>query len=152
MVVHFLTMIFKDLFLLNRLLLASSMSNWAYIFNTLRLRQNGHHFPDNILKCIFLNESVWILIYISPKFVLEGPINNIPALFQIMAWHQPGDKPLSEPMMVSLLMHICVTWPQWVNWGLAQKYGCCWQTICSNTSFDRKIWKKRSFCVIYYVI
>ena len=25
------------------------------------------------------------------------------------------DKPLSEPMMVSLLTHICVTRPQWVN-------------------------------------
>ena len=24
--------------------------------NTLRLRQNGHQFPDNIFKCIFLNE------------------------------------------------------------------------------------------------
>ena len=32
-----------------------------------------------------------------------------------MAWHQPGDKPLPEPMMVSLLTHICVTRPQWVN-------------------------------------
>ena len=42
-------------------------------------------------------------------------IYNIPALVQIMAWRRPGDKPLSEPMMVSLLMHICVTRPQWVN-------------------------------------
>ena len=32
-----------------------------------------------------------------------------------MAWRRPGDKPLSEPMMVSLPMHICVTRPQWVN-------------------------------------
>ena len=32
-----------------------------------------------------------------------------------MAWCRPGDKPLSEPMMVSLLTHICVTGPQWVN-------------------------------------
>ena len=32
-----------------------------------------------------------------------------------MALHRPGDKPLSKPMMVSLLMHICDTWPQWVN-------------------------------------
>ena len=37
------------------------------------------------------------------------------ALVQIMAWRRPGDKPLSEPMMVSLLTHICVTRPQWVN-------------------------------------
>ena len=32
-----------------------------------------------------------------------------------MAWHRPGDKPLSELMMVSGLTHICVTRPQWVN-------------------------------------
>ena len=33
------------------------------------------------------------------KFVPMDPINNIQALFQIMAWHQSGDKPLSEPVM-----------------------------------------------------
>ena len=32
-----------------------------------------------------------------------------------MIWRRPGDKPLFEPMMVSLLTHICVTRPQWVN-------------------------------------
>ena len=32
-----------------------------------------------------------------------------------MAWRRPGDKPLSKLMMVSLLTHICVTRPQWVN-------------------------------------
>ena len=32
-----------------------------------------------------------------------------------MTWHWPGDKPLSKPMMVRLLTHICVTRPQWVN-------------------------------------
>ena len=32
-----------------------------------------------------------------------------------MAWRRPGNKPLSGPMMVRLLMHICVTRPQWVN-------------------------------------
>ena len=35
-----------------------------------------------------------------------------------MAWCQPGDKPLSEPMMVRLPTHICVTRSQWVNIGL----------------------------------
>ena len=49
------------------------------------------------------------------KFVPKGPINIIPALVQIMAWRRPGDKPLSEPMMVSLPTHICITRPQWVN-------------------------------------
>ena len=83
--------------------------------NTLRPRQNGRHFPDDIFKCIFLNENVWISINISMKFVPRGPNNNFIALVQIMAWRRPGDKPLSELMMVSLLTHICVTRPQWVN-------------------------------------
>ena len=87
---------------------------WNCIISTLRPRQNGHHFPG-IFKCIFLNENVWIVIKISLNFVPKGPINNISVLVQIMAWRRPGDKPLSEPMMVSLLMHICVTQPQWVN-------------------------------------
>ena len=33
-----------------------------------------------------------------------------------MAWRRPGDKPLSEPMMVRLPTHICVTRPQWVKY------------------------------------
>ena len=81
--------------------------------NTLRPRQDGRHFADNIVKCIFLNEGIWISINISLKFVLNGQINNIPALVLIMTWRRPGDKPLSEPMMVSL--QICVTRPQWVK-------------------------------------
>ena len=83
--------------------------------NTLRPRQNGRHFADDTFKYIFLNENVIIPAKISLKFVPKGPINNIPALVQIMAWRRPGDKPLSEPMMVRLPTHICVTWPQWVN-------------------------------------
>ena len=85
------------------------------LLNTLRLRQNGRHFTDNTFKRIFLKESVRISIKISLKFVPKSPIDNIPALFQIMAWRRPGDKPLSEAMMVSLLTHICVARPQWVN-------------------------------------
>ena len=83
------------------------------LINTLRPRQDGRHFADDIFKCIFLNKNVWIPIKISQKFVPKGAINNIPALVQIMAWRRPGDKPLSEPMMVSLLTHICITRPQW---------------------------------------
>ena len=76
---------------------------------------NGRHFADDIFKYIFLNENGWIPIKISLKFVPKGRINNIPALVQIMAWRRTGDKPLSEPMMVSLPTHIYVTRPQWVN-------------------------------------
>ena len=65
-----------------------SLSNDDHIshnIDTLRPRQNDSHFPDNIFKCIFLNEKVWIWIKISLKFVPKGPINNIQALIQIMA-------------------------------------------------------------------
>ena len=81
-------------------------------FNTLKPRQNGLHFADDSFKCSFLNENTSVPIDISLKFVPEGRINNIPALVQIMAWRRLADKPLSEPMMVSLLTHICVTRPQ----------------------------------------
>ena len=83
--------------------------------NTMRPRQNGRDFADDIFKCVFLGEIVWFSIIISLNFVPKGPIDNIPALVQIMAWRRPGDKPLSELMMVSLQTHICVTRPQWVN-------------------------------------
>ena len=89
---------------------------------SLRPRQNGRHFPDDISKCIFLDDNVWISIKISQKFVPNGPINNIPALVQIMAWHRPGDKPLSEPMMVNLLTHIYVIRPQWVQMGYGRMF------------------------------
>ena len=52
------------------------------------------HFQDGIFKCIFL-----ISLKISLKFVPEFRINTIPTLVQIITWHRPGDKPLSEPMM-----------------------------------------------------
>ena len=59
--------------------------------------QNGRRFADDIFKSISLNEKARISIkfHWSPK----GPLNNIPELVQIMSWHRPGDKPLSEPMM-----------------------------------------------------
>ena len=101
--------------------------------NALRPIQNGRRFADDSLKCIFLNENVWISIKISLNFIPKGPINNIPALFQIMAWRRPGDKPLSEPMKVSLLTHVCVTQPQWVNaLRLQQNVSCrCFSFSCN---------------------
>ena len=89
---------------------ATSPFLWTDI-NTLKQRQYCHRFADDIFKCIFMNENVWILIKISMKFVPKVPLKNIPALVQ----RCPGDKPLSEPMMVSLLTHICITRPQWVK-------------------------------------
>ena len=91
------------------------LHEYAVNLNTLRPKLNGRHFADDIFKRIFLNENILVPIKISLKFVPKGPINNIPALVQVMAWRRPGDKPLSEPMMVNSTTHICVTRPQWVN-------------------------------------
>ena len=54
---------------------------------------------DDIFKCILLNENDRIPIQISLKFVPSSPIDNKPALVQVMAWRRTGDKPLPEPMV-----------------------------------------------------
>ena len=56
---------------------------------------------QDIFKCIFFNENALILSKISLKFIPKGPINNIAALVQKMAWRQPSD--------------ISIIQPQWVN-------------------------------------
>ena len=101
--------------------------------NTLRPGLDGRYFGDDVLKCIFLNEIVWISLKISLKFVPKGPINNITALVQIMACSRPCDKPLSEPMLVFVPTHICVTWSQWVNALKGDKMAAIVQTIFSKS-------------------
>ena len=65
---------------LNKRLSKQPWGLWFYVVNTLRPRQNGRQFPDDIFKRIFLNEYVWILIQISLKFVPKRAINNFPAM------------------------------------------------------------------------
>ena len=118
-----------------------------FLFNTLRPRQNGRHFADDTFKCIFMNENVRISINISLKFVPTGLINNIQALVQIMAWRRPGDKPLSEPMMVNLLTHTCVTRPQWVNifvliYRIMKRSGWCMIIV----------WWPKGWMIIYIIL
>ena len=50
---------------------------------------------DDIFKCIFLNENDKITIRISLKFVPRIPIDNKPALVQVMAWRRRGDKTIT---------------------------------------------------------
>ena len=48
---------------------------YAFVFitlNTLRTKQNGRYFPDDIFKCIFFHGNIWILFKISLKFVTKG--------------------------------------------------------------------------------
>ena len=108
------------------------MESFTHV-NSLRPRENDRRFADDVFKCIFLNENVWIPIKISLKFVPKGPINYIRALVQIMAWRRTGDKPLSEPMMpkfndaymrhsASMSLHpksksyyLCITWKNGIH-------------------------------------
>ena len=65
---------------------------------TLRPRQNGRHFTDDIFKCISLDEKFWISTKILLKYVPWDVIGNMSVLVQILAWCQI-DKPLFDPMM-----------------------------------------------------
>ena len=114
----------------------ASIRRWFLCFNSLRPRRNRRHFADDIFKCIFLNANEWISLRISLKFVPKVRIYNIPSLVQIMAWRRPGDKPLSEPRVVSLLTHICVTRPQWVN-PVSCSYTCVRKYMEQSCNRDR---------------
>ena len=67
-------------------------------FITLSLHRNWCQFAD-FFKCIFRIQNYCILIKISLEFTLKGPIENKSALLWVMAWHQTGNKPLSEPLV-----------------------------------------------------
>ena len=95
------------------------------ILNTLRPRRSGRHFADDIFKCIF-----WMKMFASPeislKFVCQFRIKYVLVLDQIIAWCCPSDKPLSDPMLVSLPTQIWVTRPQWINMQHAAKINLTW--------------------------
>ena len=64
---------------------------------------------DDTFKCVFLNENDKILIRFSLKLVPRSPIDNKSVSVQVMAWRQTGGKPLSEPMLIHIVTHICGT-------------------------------------------
>ena len=57
----------------------------------------------NIFNCIFFNENDKIPIQISLKYVPRSPIDNKPALVQVMAWRRTGAKPLLGLMMTQFI-------------------------------------------------
>ena len=94
---------------------------------------------------IFFNGNVWISIKISLKFVPNGPINNIEALVQIMAWRLPGDKSLPEPMRVGLLTHTYVTRQQWI------KDRRQWMSINNSSSWNI-YWGRNKLAALFQAI
>ena len=86
----------------------------GYIWlDTLRPRQHGRQFTEDIFKCIVLmkiHEFRWIFhwnLFLSFELMIfqHGSDNGLV---------QTGDKPLSETVMYGLLKPICVTRPHWV--------------------------------------
>ena len=57
---------------------------------------NGHHFANNIFKCISLNKNVRILVQILLIFIPKDPTYNKSSV-QVMALCHIGDEPLPEP-------------------------------------------------------
>ena len=81
-----------------------SCSDFSYtytIWHTSR-QQLGRHFAEDIIKCIFLNENMYILFDTAIAIWPQVPINNTPALDEIMTRHRTGDKPSTKPIMVML--------------------------------------------------
>ena len=75
----------------------------------------------------FWIENVWISLQISLTFVHKGPVNNSPALVQMIYRRRPGDKSMPKRMMVRVLTHI------WVNHekkSASRNHMAC--TICPN--------------------
>ena len=69
---------------------------------------------DNDFKCVFLNKNDIITIRISLQFVPRSPIDNRPALVQVMAWRRTGDKPIT------------LTNPDPVHWRIYGALGVGW--------------------------
>ena len=75
--------------------------------------------------------------------------SNIPILIQIMAWHRPGNKPLLEPIMVSLLRHICVNRPQWVKSGQLSHVDQCFVVHIHDVIVTWKVYGKFKLHCLY---
>ena len=60
---------------------------------------NGRQFGNDIFRYIFIIGKFCISSRIPLKFVPMGPIDNRPALVQVMAWRLFGVKPLPEPKL-----------------------------------------------------
>ena len=66
---------------------------------TLKPRQNGCHFTEDILMFIFVNHRLFHFDWNITETCLKGPIDNKLTLVQTLDWCRSGSKQLSEPML-----------------------------------------------------
>ena len=89
---------------------------------SVHLIHRGRDKIADISQTTFSKAFSWMMLGISLKsslkFLTKVPINNITTLIQVMAWRRLGDKPLSEPMMVSLCIYVLLGLNELIYWGL----------------------------------
>ena len=71
----------------------------VHVLKSSPLDKMAHILADDYFGWIFLNENDITPIRISLKYVPRSPIDNKPAMVQVMAWRRTGDKPLPETML-----------------------------------------------------
>ena len=84
-------------------------------------------FPNDILKCIFLNEMYQFRLRFHWSFVPYGPNNNISALVQIMAWRVKATSHYLNQWWPGLPTHMCAPRPQWVKYYNHSQTALCLQ-------------------------
>ena len=82
--------------------------------------------PWQYLFWWFDQESHWWTYWLNDTLV--------PHFKHMISWRRPGDKPLSEPVMVSWLTHIYVTRPHWVNYGADR-----WRIIVLQVTISKEL-------------
>ena len=140
---------------------------WLCFVNSFLLGQNGCHFAADIFKSIFVNEKNGISIWISLKFILKGPIDDKPALVEVMAWPQIGNKPLPELMLTQftdeymwhheLIITTCQFYPyisglfdwHWSNHMIVMQPWRMWVNQCDGTYKLTKTKHNKIVCMFY---
>ena len=79
--------------------------------------QSGCHFVDDIFRCIFVNETFFILIKISLKSVLKGQLATTQHWFRLWLGSEQAASHYLNQCWPQSLTHICGTRGRWVNWG-----------------------------------
>ena len=87
---------------------------WRHIWSN-SLKHWGRAKMADIFQTTFLKARYWMKMYKFRLRFLGRLFLGVPALVQMITWRRAGDEPLTEPMMICLLTHICVTRPQWVK-------------------------------------
>ena len=85
------------------------MDKWKKMF-----KHWGWERTIDILQMTFSIKKVLISIKISLKLVPVGQFNKKPALVQMMAWCQTGNKPLFKPMLTQFIV-ACIYDSAWVS-------------------------------------